>query len=153
MRSIVSLIVSSIGFLLLFALRFALTCDFALCFLLRVQRSGHRAASSRLLFCLNVHSIVLHSDAILPASPARLGSHLEELGVAVIGRRAVVLLQELSQQRHALVHLLDGVHPLGHFLLPLLILQKAGARRKLLSREKSGRRRRDREETKAGKEI
>lgn len=79
-----------------------------------------------LFFFFIIYRIVLHCFVFthnLPAS-ARIHSHLKELGVALIGRRAVVVLQELSQQRHALVHFLDGVDPLGHFLLPLLILQR-----------------------------
>lgn len=48
--------------------------------------------------------------------------HLEELGVALAGGGAVVVLQELSQQGHALLHFLDGVHPLSHLLCPLLVL-------------------------------
>lgn len=49
--------------------------------------------------------------------------HLNELGVALAGGGAVVVLQELGQQSHALLHFLDGVHPLGHLLCSLLVLR------------------------------
>lgn len=48
--------------------------------------------------------------------------HLYELVVALAGGGAVVVLQELSQQGHALLHFLDCVHPLSHLLCPLLVL-------------------------------
>lgn len=52
-----------------------------------------------------------------------LALHLYELAVALAGGGAIVVLQELSQQGHALLHFLDCVHPLGHLLCPLLVLQ------------------------------
>ena len=52
--------------------------------------------------------------------------HLYELSVALVARCAVVVLQELSQQGAALLHLLNGVDPLRHLLCSLLILREAG---------------------------
>ena len=57
-----------------------------------------------------------------------LTRHLHELGVALAAAGAVVVLQELAQQSHALLHFLDGVHPLGHLLRPLLVLRGGSAR-------------------------
>lgn len=59
--------------------------------------------------------------------PLGFALHLNELGVAVTGGGAVVALQELGQQSHALLHLLDGVDPLGHLLGSLLVLRATEA--------------------------
>lgn len=65
-----------------------------------------------------------------------LSAHLYKFSVALIASSAVVVLQKLSQQSDTLIHLLNGVHPLWHFLCSLLILQKTTERIKNGSRNK-----------------
>lgn len=55
----------------------------------------------------------------------RLSVHLYEFSIALIAGRAVIVLQKLSQETDALLHLLNGIHPLWHLLCSLLILQRS----------------------------
>ena len=50
--------------------------------------------------------------------------HLYEFSVALIISSAVIVLQKLSQQSNAFLHLLNGVHPLWHLLCSSLILNR-----------------------------
>ncbi|KAG7266301.1 hypothetical protein CRUP_016124 [Coryphaenoides rupestris] len=53
---------------------------------------------------------------------SRGGARGEQLCVAVLWCPVLVVLQQLGEQRYALLHLLDGADPLGHLLHPPLHL-------------------------------
>lgn len=59
----------------------------------------------------------------------RLSAHFNELLVALGAALPAEALQQLAQQAHALLHLLDGTLTFGNFLHSLLVLQ--GAKRKV----------------------
>lgn len=50
-------------------------------------------------------------------------ANLNELLVALGAALLAVALQQLAQQADTLLHLLDGVHPLGYLLHTLLVLE------------------------------
>lgn len=51
-------------------------------------------------------------------------ANFDELLVALGAALLAVALQQLAQQADALLHLLDGIHPLRYFLHALLVLGK-----------------------------
>lgn len=55
-------------------------------------------------------------------------TNLNELLVALGAALLIVALQQLAQQADALLHLLDGVHSLRHFLHSFLVLTKGSVR-------------------------
>lgn len=56
--------------------------------------------------------------------PTNLNELLVALGTALL----IVALQQLAQQADALLHLLDGIHSLRHFLHSFLVLTKRSVR-------------------------